>query len=178
MKNSKPAPDPANKIQFVERGAPGEMPPSATAYHQSSPSGTERFFIADIDRVGTWLVKRIRERYAFMDERQILTWLRSVMSSNEWLFIKTQHAVGLANMQRMPMRMVPFVQEVFVLIMDANEESQIEEGLNIYRHFRKWADSMSASELRVDIFSDVPLKYQKKEFGQLYLREIAVAKLV
>lgn len=138
------------------------------------PRGTRRFYLADIDEMGLWILKRLKERYTFLDDKTSLGWLRSCMDRNDFLFMRTDHTVGLAVVGHIPLMAVPYVQEVFVFIRDPDDPNQLREGQEIYRHFRQWAASMNAKELRLDIFSDLPMSYIKNLLGEIMVIEIAV----
>ncbi len=127
---------------------------------------TRRFFGSDLEEMGPWLLTRLKAKYANLNELNYVGFFRGCMSGNEWLFLRTDHAVGLANLRYEPLNPVAYVEEVFVLCKEGPEprRAQQEEMLDIYRHFRDWMESHGARLSILDRFTDLPLGMLKKEF--------------
>ena len=135
-----------------------------------------RFIEPDLQKYGTWLLDRLKERWA-LNERNIYGWLKSSMLSRECLCIKTAHAVGFAQVTHRPLEPRPDVTEVFVKVENPSDEQQLREGAVIYLEFQRWAKSMDAAELMVDRFTDIPRPMIADILGLVHKREVSYVRL-
>lgn len=135
-----------------------------------------RFIEPDLQKYGTWLLDRLKERWA-LNERNIFGWLKSSMLNRECLCIKTPHAVGFA--QVTPRQLDPRcdVSEVFVKVENPNDENQLREGAVIYLEFQRWAKDHGAMELLVDRFTDIPRPMIVDMLGLVHKREVSLVRL-
>jgi hypothetical protein len=127
------------------------------------PVDIRRFGPADMQQFGNWLIARLRVRYAHINDRMLFGWLTGIINSNEYLFLMTPNAVGLAMLSNPPLDAHPIVTEVFVLSM---HENTISEAAHLYGRFREWAESMGASQIIVGRMSDVPLDLIESGLGR------------
>ena len=79
---------------------------------------TRRFSMADLEPFGVWLHGRLKDRWVTLTERMFPTFVKDWMGSNEYLFLCTKHAVGLAQVYHEPMDPQPYVREIFVFVKD------------------------------------------------------------
>lgn len=159
--------DVAKKIAIRPPEAEEPPPPSV-------PQDFRRFGLSDLQEMGLWLAERLKERYSGLDERNAIGWLRGAMEGNEFMFIRTDECVGLAQINRRPLDPVPFVEEVFVLCKNDNDE---EKALGLYDRFHTWAKQLGSAELLVGNFSDVHKDRVAKHFGRIAARQIHVVKV-
>jgi hypothetical protein len=142
-----------------------------------------RFELADLTTLGLWLISRLRERFPHLDERTIAGFLRGMVTSNEHSFLCTvdEHGhpngvVGVAQMVRDPLDPVPWVREVFVLAQ--TPELAISDGPSIYTAIDRWAKTISANEIEVERFTDVPREAIKAALPySMFARERSIFKL-
>ena len=132
-----------------------------------------RVSMPDLDAWGPWLLKRLKHRFPHLSDRMFHGWLRGCMESNEFLFVRSTNAIGLAQVVRSPLQPMADVMEVFVLL----KEEQIAEGVAIYDEFRRWTLNMGARDLIVDNFTDVPKEVIQANLGRLYNRVLPFIRL-
>lgn len=133
-----------------------------------------RFGLADIEDMGMWLMTRLRERYPHVNDRMFIGWIRGCMESNEFLFIRSENAAGMAITDHRPLTSAPIVREVFLL----SRNDDIMEAAQLYPHIRHWAESMGASEITIECFSDVPHEIVREVIGsRVFIRETMLVKL-
>lgn len=140
------------------------------------PQYTERRFqLPDLNQKGIWLVNALKERYN-SNEGELVNWLRStvVTPGNEFLFIRTDHAVALAQCLREPLSSRPVVKEQFVLVDD---EKFMEEGGYLYACIKRWAENLHAYQCQVEVYTNVPRAMIKERLGDLYELPVVYCKL-
>lgn len=169
---------------------PGPLPPPKPMQTYAH----RRFVLPDLNDKGEWIVKRLRnpeedmpKRYAHSQDREIFNFLRSVIDSPEFLFVRTDHAFILAQLMREPLMHNPVAKEWFVLCLkmdDINkpeeEKAQInpqDEAAYLYSVMFEWAKHSSAEELRIENYTDVPRDMVKARLGKLFAREMIYSKL-
>jgi hypothetical protein len=142
-----------------------------------------RFAPADLDKHGNWLTERLRAAYPHLTDRQVFSWLRGSLESNEVNIVCTPHAVGMAQVSHKPLSALVFIEEVFVFVrMDKmekgeDEKSRLAEGVPIYQQFLAWAQSMGALEIIVERLTDIPRDQIKQGVGRMFSREVAFVKV-
>jgi len=132
-----------------------------------------RFNMPDLLKRANWLVERLGTRFPHLNERSLIGFLRGCLESNDFNFVQTRNAVGLAQITRRPLDVQPIVEEVFVLTYG----DAIGEGAAIYDEFRRWASVIGATEVIVDRFTDVPRETIKNTLGRLLSRETIFVKV-
>lgn len=142
------------------------------AVSQAGEVAVHRFDLGDIDRMGMWLVKRIREMFKDADDRTVIGWMRSCIQSNEYMFLCSEDAVGLAVMLREPLHRQPIVDEIFVVVRNGATH----EGVAIYREIKRWAGAVGARRCQVRVEGDVPRDMIKTVFGMIYIYEVCYGK--
>lgn len=138
MDTTTPAPEPIK---------PPEVDTTTPAFGEITP-----FTAADIPVWGEWLLARIQERWPQWERASLHGRLMGFASSNQFLFVKTGEAVGLAAIAHEPMDSTPFVREVFLFITnpDANKDA-----LKIITEFKRWSQTIRAKRLDLWIASDL-----------------------
>ncbi len=126
-----------------------------------APSEFHRFGLPDLEDMGAWLVERLKGRWGAVSDKNIAAFLRGVMESNEFLFVRTKNAVALAQAAHKPLEAVPFVEEIFVLVRN----DAFEEGAQLYGAIRNWGESHGASRIEVGNMSDVEPEDVAAQFG-------------
>lgn len=110
-----------------------------------------RFVLPDMDKAGSWLIARLQQKYPHLTDRGVSSWFRGIIESSEYLFIRRNRAVLLAQAIRDPLSPHPVVREIFCLAQDGGAD----EAATLYGDLRRWADNLDASEIIVEQFSDV-----------------------
>jgi hypothetical protein len=75
---------------------------------------------------------------------------------------------------RTPLDPQPHLTEVFVFVKD---QDALPEGVEIYRAFGRWGESMGADELTVERQTDVPRELIREALGRVWVRDAFFAKL-
>lgn len=125
-----------------------------------------------------WLCKRIKERWPHLQDRQIFGWLVSCSDSNEYLFVRTNKAFALFQMQREFTEPYPWVREWFVFaetdaakwpkdsdgerFQERENAQAIAEAASLYEDAKRWAEKICADIIEVANVSDVPTGDAKK----------------
>ena len=116
-----------------------------------------RFMTADLSRHGAWFVPRMMKTYD-LTEQVAVSWIKSFVSANEFMFLQQDNAVALA--QLMPgYSLLPaqIVQERFVWVADPKDKATIEQAAHFYREIYDWAYRLSGvKDVIVDENTDVP----------------------
>jgi hypothetical protein len=133
-----------------------------------------RFGLADFEPMGVWLVERLRERIPDLSDKMLAGWLRGAIVSNEQLLLRSENAVGMAQIAHQPLLPQPIVEEVFVFVRN----EAVEEGMAMYGEFRRWASGLGASSMTVDRWTDVPRDLIKQMLGKVTLREVVSVRIV
>src|SRR5579872_144789 len=133
---------------------------------------TSRFVFPDFSTYGAWLVDRLRPMWPHVTERSIIGWLRGCSESKEFHFLKTDHAVGMAEVSYHPLTAIPQIEETFVIVDNVTREKSLYEACAIYCGFKRWAKTLGADEIVVGRCSDVPLELIERAIGKIAKREI------
>lgn len=136
-----------------------------------------RFELGDLSRHGGWLIPRLVTALE-LPEQRLGGWLRSVIDSNEYLFLAQEHSVALAQVQNANgLADKPIVRERFVLIQDVESVPQQKEAADFYDNFRQWAKSLGSQVILVQELSDVPGDMIKEKLGRIFSRQQQFARL-
>lgn len=136
-----------------------------------------RFVLPDLNDKGPWLLGRLQLKYPALQDKQFAGWLRGKVDSSEVLFIRTEHAVALAEIVHESLSSQPTVIERFVLVEDKTNDDQLAEAVALYKDIQRWALGLGAAEIRVDVFSDVPKALIKDTLGRIFIREEMFARV-
>jgi hypothetical protein len=124
-----------------------------------------RFSPADLSDKAGWIMEKLRRRYPHKSEITIANWLRALVTRNDCLFIRTDHAIALAEVVVLDlMDDHPVIYERFVFCENRQSNQHIEEALIIYGELRRWAKSMSVERIVVNQSSDVP----RERIGEVF----------
>jgi hypothetical protein len=136
-----------------------------------------RFELGDLPRHGGWLIPRLVAALE-LPEQRLAGWLRSLIESNEHLFLVQEHSVALAEMQRANgLADKPIVRERFVLIEDIENAAQQKEAADFYDEFKRWAKNLSADIILVQELTNVPAEMIKEKLGRIYQRQQQFARV-
>jgi hypothetical protein len=130
-----------------------------------------RFELGDLSRHGGWLIPRLVTALE-LPEQRLGGWLRSMIDTNEHLFLTQEHSVALAEMQRANgLADKPIVRERFVLAEDVENPEHIAEAAGFYDEFRRWAKNLGAEIILVEELSNVPHEMIKEKLGRIFTRQ-------
>lgn len=130
----------------------------------------------DLDQMRPWLMARLQRKYPSGSEAQIFFFLCSAMGENDYWFVRNDVAIGLAVLQREPLRR-PSVREHFVLSLGypgrAEEGERDEAGLaaenravTLYPSLLRWGENCGAAGVRLLQWSDVSRPKLAKYLGR------------
>jgi len=103
-----------------------------------------RFGLPDLQTHGLWLYEKLKKRFPHVAQSDLTAWIRGAIETNQFFFICTDRAVGMAQSNHRPLEPVPFVDVVFVESLDDTDRSHEPA---IYRDMTRWGKSMGAGEL-------------------------------
>jgi hypothetical protein len=117
------------------------------------------FSLADVPGWGQWLLGRLHEKWPSISDTTFVGKIRGYMSSNEFLFIRNDLAVGLAIAMHDNMDGRPYVRAIFAFARDGGAQSSPGEKaiIALYRRMRDWAKSMRATRIYFGGRSDIGL---------------------
>lgn len=143
------------------------------------PVEVRRFCLPDIEPFGAWMVARLRERWSYLTDRTMVSFVRGAMDSNQYFFVRTDDAIGMAILDHEPMTATPFAREVFVLMRDVEDSQQAREVMAIYAQMRNWAKAQSCDRLEVENFTDASRELIKAATGnRVMIKESSFVKVV
>ena len=103
-----------------------------------------RFDLADLPQAGPWLMPRLVTALE-LPEQRVAGWLRSMIDTNEHLFLWQPHSVALAELQRANgLADKPIVRERFVLAENPDDITHVKEAAAFYDEFKRWAKNIGA----------------------------------
>lgn len=136
-----------------------------------------RFDLADLPQAGPWLMPRLVTALE-LPEQRVAGWLRSMIDTNEHLFLWQPHSVALAELQRANgLADKPIVRERFVLAENPDDIMHVKEAAAFYDEFKRWAKNIGAEILIVEEFSNVPHDLIKEKLGRIFTREQQFARI-
>src|SRR5215469_6080610 len=116
-----------------------------------------RFAASDLSDKSGWVLQRLRGLYPSKSEMTLSNWLRMLVNRNDCLFVRTDHAIALAEVVVLNlMDDHPVIYERFVWCENRQSNHHIEEAMQLYGEFRRWAKSMDIAKVIVNQSSDVP----------------------
>jgi hypothetical protein len=139
-----------------------------------------RLSLADLTGKSGWILTRLGLLYPTKSEVVLANWFRMLVSRNDCLFIRTDHAVAFAEVVVLNlMDEHPVIYERFVWCEDRQSNHHIEEAMILYGEFRRWAKSMSIAKVIVNQSSDVPRERIGECFWskRLYPEQLDIAKV-
>lgn len=137
-----------------------------------------RFDLVKLNSHGQWVLPRLQEAYPHLTERTAAGWLRTLVNNNEFLFLETDDAVGLAQVvQAHMLQQKPIVQEHFVFCRDRKDKDHHAQAAGMYERMAAWAKSLGAEILVVEERSDVPHDLVKAKLGRVFQRQTQFARV-
>lgn len=139
---------------------------------EKTPSlSIRRFQIPDLNTHGAWLVPRLEQAFG-LNERQSASWLRTLIYSNDSLFLFHPDAVALAQTDTTnTLQPKPVVRERFVWCRDREDKEQQKEAARFYAMFVDWAKHQGAEIMLVGEMTDVPNESMKVHTGRIFMRQ-------
>jgi hypothetical protein len=136
-----------------------------------------RFELGDLSSHGGWLIPRLVTALE-LPEQRLAGWLRGMIDTNEHLFLRQEHSVALAELQRANgLADKPIVRERFVLAQDVENPEHIKEAADFYDEFKRWARNLGAEIIIVEELSNVPHDTIKEKLGRIFARQQQFARV-
>ena len=145
----------------VEQAVPATFQPS------------RRLQLADLDRHGRWIMERLLKVYPGKTDREMITWLRGIIYSNDFLFLYREHGVALAYVTRPHPLTPPHLQEIFVLAQAGHEA----EAAAFYDDMVQWAKHQGITSMVVEELTDVPHELIREKLGRVFAKQVQFARL-
>lgn len=124
--------------------------------------------LPDLHDKGAWLVEMLRPRIPAYQDFQILNWLRTVIDTQDYHFVRTDHALSLSEVKRERMLAQPIVIDHFVYI---EEGADISEGEALYDDLKRWALSLGVAEIIINPKSHVSVASIEARIGKVKKRD-------
>lgn len=135
-------------------------------------SDVRRFDLPDLDRHAAWFMPRFLDQFKHLSERQAIGFLRSIIYSNEYLFLFQEKGVALAQVVGShALDADPVIWERFVWAADPENAQQTEAASFFYDKFAEWAKRKSIQTLVIEQATDVPHDFIKARLGRVFSRE-------
>lgn len=125
----------------------------------------QRVTNVDIDRCAAWVIPMIQEDFGGPAPELIHRWMRTWSIDNQFSFVCTENAVGLAMLVYDPLSPMPVVQEMFLYVRQGRQFKH--EGLEIYKHFAGWMRLNHAGRFRFFDSPGAPMDELRKLFPGL-----------
>lgn len=133
-----------------------------------------RFEIADLNKHGGWIIRRLRQARPTLSDPQVMAWLKGVIYSNEYLFLYQEHGCACAQTVREEtLENKPVIRERFVFA----EEGFQAEAASFYSEFAQWAKNQQVTTMIVEEMTDVPHDLIKERLGRLFERKQVFARI-
>lgn len=138
-----------------------------------------RFQLPDLTGQGAWLIQRICKIHPHLNDRQVYSWLHSLIYSTEFMVLTQHHAVGIVQCAKFySLSSRPEVHEHFVFVEDPKSEQQVEDAAMMYDEFMRWAKNKDANVFLLGENSDVPLETIRKHLGgRVFTRTLSFVKV-
>lgn len=125
----------------IHHPAPLELDTTTPMVREGAVS---RFTNVDVQRYGPWLIPKLTSRWPQISAMTFSGWVMGWTNGNGFLFIKTENAVGLAEVFKQTPELRIKAREVFVF---CNGKEHEEEALQIYREFKRWGRSLGVAAI-------------------------------
>jgi hypothetical protein len=135
-----------------------------------------RFCMPDFTKYGMWLLDRLKEEWPQLTEKNVFGFLRGCSESREFSFLKSDHAVGLCQMNHKHLHAQPELEEIFVFVQDKGNQTHIYEGGALYIAFEKWRKTIGGSQIVIGQYSDVPHGVIAEAIGKVLVRNVFFVK--
>ena len=109
------------------------------------PGAVSRFGPADVQKYGPWLIPKLTQRWPQVSAMTFSGWVMGWTNVNTILFVKTEHAVGMAEVFKETPDLKLKAREVFVFCNGVEHE---DEAVLVYKEFKRWARSMGVDKIR------------------------------
>ena len=137
-----------------------------------------RFSTADLNEHGAWLLARMLKVYPHLHERTIAGYLRSMVESNEHLFLYQPNSVALVQLERgFTLEPESVVRERYVLARDPANVEHVKKAAQFYGHIREWARHLGVKIVVLGDMSDVPLDMIQKTLGKPFDKRLTFVRL-
>ena len=137
-----------------------------------------RFSPSDLSDKAAWIMERLRGLYPSKSEVTLANWLRATSNRNDCLFIRTDHAIAMAEVVVLNlMDDHPVIYERFVWCENRQNINHIDEAEVLYGEFVRWAKTMSIEKVIVNQSSDVPEEHIKEVCGRLWVEKLQFARV-
>lgn len=138
---------------------------------------TRRFELGDLTRHGPWMLKRYME-ITGLPEAQAAGWLRSMLYSNEHMFLYQDRGAALAQIiPNYGIKRQLIVHEIFVWLEDKEDKKLQHRGRDFYAHFVRWGKLQGADMMIVMENSDVPQMLAEQDTGRIFKFETRYARI-
>ena len=128
----------------------------------------------ELVRLRPWMVPLIQENWGGAPNAgTVENWIRGWQMANDFCFVCSDLAVGLAQVAHDPQDPTPVIEEVFLFCQRGGEA----EGVEIYQHWVRWGKSMRASEFRFSRGKGSPMDRLKAAFPNMQHRRSCYVEL-
>ena len=146
------------------------VPPPPPPVFDTSPvrSFVKRLTQADLPAYA-WLLPMLQEDFNGPSMETLARWTRSWESDNQFSFVGTPNAAGVAMLMPLPLRPGLIVQELFMLVRDGSHKL---EGVEIYKHWAAWMKTARADRFQFHDCLGAPMAEIKAVFPRLLYQKM------
>lgn len=130
--------------------------------------------LPDLNDKGMWLVTELRKRFPGQQDFHIMNWLRTIINTTDYHFVRTNGAFALSEVKRERMMSYPFVIDHFVLLQEGVDVS---EGEALYDDMKRWAFAIGAIEIVINP-GHVSKDQIEARIGKVKTREVRFVRVV
>ena len=140
---------------------PTPLPPRSLASVAAVP--LVRFTVADTPVYGNWLISRIEAKWPGYTRSWYENKIRGWSFNNQFFFVRTENAIGLARVFHDEMIAEPVVQEIFLFLRKFREHEA--EGIKVMKETESWAATMRACRYEFGNVNDIATGILKERMG-------------
>lgn len=129
---------------------------------------THRFFLPDFSELGVWLIGRLKQKHPTMTDAGLMSWLRSLIQSQDYLFIRRGSAVLLAQQIREGVDAGIIVKVLFSFCQSGNEQ----DGAYLFDDLHRWATGLGAREVMIGDNNDISQTLIEEVLGKIQKRTV------
>jgi hypothetical protein len=127
-----------------------------------------------LDKFQELLQARLKDVYGHKSVHELRSFLRTCVTNNEYYFVCSENAIGLAQKIQTRMHMRPDIEEIFVLLLDPTAK---EEAKEIYRGMYQWGKMQNCKDFLLENLSDLERPEIKEVLGQLFILQTPYVKI-
>ena len=103
-----------------------------------------RFCLPDLQTHGLWLYEKLQPKFPHISQQYLTAWIRGAIETNQYYFVCTDKAAGIAQANHRPLVPQPYVDVIFVHSIDDSDRGHEPA---IYQAMERWGKGLGAFEM-------------------------------